>query len=245
MTEWRLEIYDSLSSTSDACVGRAKAGEAAGLAILAHVQTDGRGSRGRHWQAPPGNLNLSVLLRPAARPAESGIFPLLAGLAAAEALASFLPPGKTTMLKWPNDILVGGAKLAGILIDAAPVQERLDWLVIGIGANLQHAPDLPDRATTSLAAVGGAATAPAAANAVLTRLSCWLGILSTSGPAPIRDAWLAAAHPLGSALEIRSVHGTKTGTFAGLSPTGALLLARGETIERIDTGEILLGPMRS
>jgi BirA family biotin operon repressor/biotin-[acetyl-CoA-carboxylase] ligase len=168
---WRLEVFDQLGSTSDLCTDRAKSGEAEGLAVLALRQTAGRGSRGRSWQAPEGNLNLSVLLRPARPATQAGLFSLLTGIAVAEALEQFFAP--PTMLKWPNDVLLGDAKLAGILLDAAPNGQKLDWLVLGIGMNLRHAPEIPGRATTSLAAHGVAISPQEAADAVLSSLSRW------------------------------------------------------------------------
>jgi len=240
VTAWRLTKFETLPSTSDYCVSRAKEGQPAGLAVLARRQTAGRGSRGREWQAPEGNLNLSVLVRPARPAAESGIFALLAGLAVAQAVAGFLPAGPAPLLKWPNDVLLTDAKLAGVLIDAAPAGPAIDWLVIGIGINLCAAPEIPGRAVTTLLAHGADISADQAADAVLQSLSRWLDALAQTGPAAIRDAWLARAHAIGTPVTIRAVHGSKTGSFAGLSPHGALLLARDNQIERIDTGEILL-----
>ena len=141
MIPWRLEQYQELGSTSDELVRRARAGEPAGLAVLAFRQTAGRGSRGRAWTAPEGNLNLSLLLRPARPVAEAGLFSLISGIAVAEALEGLGAKGLS--LKWPNDILCNGAKLAGILIDATPDGERLEWLGIGIGINLKAAPAIP------------------------------------------------------------------------------------------------------
>ncbi len=238
---WRLEFYDELPSTSDYCVARAKDGEPAGLAVLAHAQTAGRGSRGRSWQAPVGNLNLSVLLRPDAAPAQCGVFPLLAGIAVGQAVEQFLPPGIITTLKWPNDVLLGPAKLAGILIDAAPSAARLDWLVIGIGVNLRHAPEIPGRLTTTLAAQRGDVTAPAMAEAVLERLAVWLEVLARSGPKAVREAWLERAHPVGTRLDVAAGGRVRSGSFAGLSESGELLLAGESGIETINTGDVLLG----
>jgi BirA family biotin operon repressor/biotin-[acetyl-CoA-carboxylase] ligase len=232
---WRLECFSALDSTSDFCIARAKDGEPEGLAILAEAQTAGRGSRGRHWDSAPGNLFLSVLLRPAVTPAQNSVFPLLAGVAVAEAVQKFLPSGQKPMLKWPNDIMLGGAKLAGLLIDAAP----RDWLVIGIGVNLRHAPKIPGRVTT---AIGPSAPAPKpAAAAILERLSAWLEVFAQDGPAPIQAAWLAAAHPIGTEIQVRGLHRTASGRFAGLSRSGELLLAVENRIEIFSTGEIVLG----
>lgn len=240
MTNWRLEEFEQLTSTSDFCVARAKEAEPEGLAVLAATQTGGRGSRGRVWQAPEGNLNLSVLLRPNLRPSESGIYALLAGVAVADALNRHLPPGVTSSLKWPNDVLLDGAKFAGILIDAAHSNDLIDWLVIGIGVNLVHAPAVAGRRTTSLSAHGSTLTAKAAAQMVLDQLAFWLVALKNGGAGSICNAWLNLAHPIGTAIEVKSEHSVKTGIFAGLSPTSALLLSRNGTIERIDIGEIFL-----
>jgi BirA family transcriptional regulator, biotin operon repressor / biotin---[acetyl-CoA-carboxylase] ligase len=232
---WRLERHDELGSTSDECIARAKAGAQAGLAVQARRQVSGRGSRGRKWTSPEGNLNLSVLLRPDRPAAEAGLFSLLAGIVVAEALA---PRIKTTpMLKWPNDVLLDGAKLAGILIDAVPHGDRLDWLVIGIGVNLAAAPHIPDRRTTSLSAHGGRLEADDAADAILAGLEAW-----HDAPAErIRDAWLVRAHPVGTPLTVRGARGELRGSFAGLSDQGELLLRNKDRIDPISTGEILLG----
>ena len=235
MIAWRLERHDELGSTSDECIARAKAGAEAGLAVQARRQVSGRGSRGREWVAPEGNLNLSVLLRPDRPAVEAGLFSLLAGIAVAEALAPRIQTAP--MLKWPNDVLLDGAKLAGILIDAVPRGDRLDWLVIGIGVNLAAAPDIPGRRTTSLSAHGGHFSADDAADAVLAGLEAW----HDAPGARIRDAWLARAHPVGTPLTVRGARGELRGSFAGLSAQGELLLRNKDRIDPISTGEILLG----
>lgn len=208
---WRLAVHDSLASTSDLCRALARDGEPEGLAVLARAQTGGRGSNGRRWVSPPGNLYLSVLLRPPGPAREAGQWSLLAGVAVAEAVAALLPAEADLALKWPNDLLLGGTKLAGILIDSDAAGARLDWLVIGIGINLAHAPALADRATTCLA---DHITAPASemmAAAVLARLAYWRAEHTASGFAPIRAAW--------------TQWGTRLPGFTGLSDAGALLAA--------------------
>ncbi|WP_297442627.1 biotin--[acetyl-CoA-carboxylase] ligase [Acidocella sp.] len=234
MISWRLEQFEQLGSTSDHCIQAARNGEAEGLAVLALAQTSGRGSRGRAWEAPSGNLNLSVLLRPARPLAEAGMFPLLAGLAVHETLTGF--GLETATLKWPNDVLVGGAKLAGILIDAQPGPERFDWLVIGIGVNLLTAPEIPGRLTTSLARYGIAVTPAAFTARLLPALSRWLAQPAEA----ITQAWSARAHAPGTALSVHTSLHNLTGRFAGLSRTGELLLAIDHRIETISTGEIFL-----
>jgi BirA family biotin operon repressor/biotin-[acetyl-CoA-carboxylase] ligase len=240
MIAWRREDFSELPSTSDFCIARAKEGEAAGLAVLAARQSAGRGSRGREWLSPPGNLALSVLLRPDITPAQSGMFPLLAGIAVVEMLKAMLP-FLTPMLKWPNDVLIAGAKCAGLLIDAAPLHNRVDWLVIGIGINVAYAPEVPGRATTCLAAHGAAVTALELADAVLQSLGRQLDVFEAVGPAGIVPAWLAHAHPVGTSLAVRTVGKTVSGRFAGLTPAGELRLQVQDRIEKFSTGEILMG----
>lgn len=240
MTLWRIEAFDTLDSTSDLCLARAKAGEAAGLAVLARVQTGGRGRAGRAWQSPPGNLFLSVLLRPEAAPGAAGLFSLLAGLVLAEVLQPFLPPHVVAELKWPNDVLIRGPdrqylKLGGVLIDAAIEADRIGWMVIGFGTNLAHAPDVPGRAVTSLAEQGGAATPDEVMQAILARLDYWLNPLQ---PEMLRAAWLDRAHAAGAPISVDA--GRISGAFAGLAPDGSLLLARDGGIEIIHSGEVAM-----
>ena len=236
---WRLEEYDSLPSTSDLCRERAVAGEAAGLAVRADRQTAGRGSRGRNWTTPGGNLALSVLLRPQGPVAEAGQWALLAAVALHQALLPFSDGAELT-IKWPNDILFRREKVAGLLVDAAGTPDgHIDWVVLGMGANLRSAPP-PDPASTNPppAALGPHDPAAVAAT-VLDRLSSVLRIWRDDGFAAIRELWLAHAHPLGTLLRVRSPRHDAHGAFAGLTPGGALLLATGDGVRAFPTGEVL------
>ncbi len=241
MIDWRLEKFAEIGSTSTYCVSRAKAGEPAGLAVLAEWQTAGRGSRGRDWESAAGNLFLSVLLRPDARLNALGVYPLLAGLALADAVRTLAPKARPPMLKWPNDVLIGNAKLAGVLIEAGPEQDRIAWLVIGIGMNLAASPAIAERRTACLAELGVKAAPLDAAFAVLAALSIRLDDFATFGAEAIQDAWLDQAHPVGTWLNVRGADGETGGRFAGLSPAGELLLRVESRIEKFQTGEILLG----
>ncbi len=241
MVEWRLEQFDEIDSTSSYCAAQAKAGAAEGLAVLALRQSAGRGSRGRGWESPAGNLFLSVLLRPRLPVAALGAFALLGGLAVADAVRNALPDGPAPMLKWPNDVLLGGAKLAGLLIDTTPEAGRIDWLVVGMGVNLANKPEMADRRTACLADYGVAMAPQAAARLVLAALSARLVQFADQGGAMIREDWLDAAHPIGTELHVRGAGRDVTGRFAGLSDAGELLLRIENRIETFQTGEILLG----
>lgn len=200
--------------------------------LLAERQTTGRGRLGRDWRSPAGNLHAStvVTLRPGDPPPTA--LALLTGVALAEALALFLPAGSPLMLKWPNDVLLSGAKCAGILLERAG--ERV---VVGVGANLAHAPDLPGRPTASLADHAPPPAPEVLAEALTERFAAWLLRWRVEGTGPIHAAWLALAHPLGTAI-IVSESG-ETGLFAGLAEDGALRLRRGDgSTEVIRAGDV-------
>ena len=228
---WRLRVYEELPSTQDVVLRAAEAGEPEGLAVLARRQTAGRGREGRGWESPAGNLHLSVLLRPREPVRRAAQWALLAAVALAEAIEPYLPPacsgGPALELKWPNDVLLGGAKLAGILVEAATgPQGGLAWLALGIGANLAHAPVLPGgRPTASLAAMGvSPPPAPEAfAGELLVALGRWRRVQERQGFAPVRSAWLARGPRQGAPLAIAGR--AAAGTFAGLDEDGSLLLA--------------------
>lgn len=231
---WRLEVHARLDSTQDVALAAGRAGAAEGLAVLALDQSAGRGSHGRSWDAPAGNLNLSVLLRPLAE--QPGQWAVLAAVALHDAFAPLLRPGVLT-LKWPNDLLAHGAKLGGILIDADPAA---GWMVLGIGVNLQAAPVLPGRSTGCLAAlVLAAPTQEQAANMVLAALAHWRGVLETQGFAPVRAAWLAAGPAPGSVLRVRQGSLYTEGRFAGLDGAGALCLDTASGRVVVHAGEIV------
>ena len=200
--------------------------------LVAERQTAGRGRLSRDWRSPAGNLHAStvVALRPGDPPATG--LALLTGVALAEALALFLPAGAPLMLKWPNDVLLDGAKCAGILLERA--SERV---VVGVGANLAHAPDLPDRPTAALAEHAPPPAPAVLGEALAERFAHWLGRWRMEGVAPVRSAWLALAHPLGTAITISE--SGETGLFAGLAEDGALRLTRADgATETVRAGDV-------
>ncbi len=253
-----LEIVDAIDSTSDELKRRVGADaqispvgadaqispvdadaqidrlENAGeMALMARVQTSGRGRLGRAWTSPVGNLYLSVLLRPGTL-CWPGHWSILAAVTLAETVAGFLPDSALVRLKWPNDVLLGGGKLAGILLEAGA--EPFPWLVIGFGVNLRVAPDELGRLT---AALGPDAPAPdIVARALLARLGAWRLRYQREGFAPIRSAWLERAHAPGEAVAA-TVGGRRiAGTFVGLAETGALLLETDSGRMTVSSGEL-------
>ncbi len=239
---WRIEVHATLPSTSDIVMGAAEAGAEEGLAVLAYVQTKGRGSRGRNWDSPSGNCFVSVLLRPGGQITAAGAWPLIAALAVADAVLPLLPDPARLSLKWPNDVLLGDKKLGGILIDlAADSAGRLRWLVIGCGVNLAIAPTLPDRMAACLRDEGVDSPPPQLfARSLLASLGKWYMKWQEGELAWIHASWLARAHPIGTRLHVRYAGHDLHGHFAGLSPDGHLLLRITDGIQTISSGEVML-----
>lgn len=234
---WRIERFETIGSTSDHCAERARAGEADRLLVLAAQQTAGRGRAGRIWTSPPGNFYASALLRPDLTARHGGWFALLAGLALIEALSQAIPDPAPLALKWPNDVLADGAKLAGILLDATIERGRIASLVIGFGVNLAHAPTVPGRTTISLAALGGRMTPEALAPILCARIDHWQATLGDGG-ASLRDAWLARAHQPGARISVDA--GRIEGEFAGIDAEGGLLLRNNGRVTVLRGGDVAL-----
>jgi len=197
---WRLEVHAELDSTSDELIRLAMSldfdpdgREGDCLAVMALRQTKGRGQFGRVWHAPEGNLNLSLMLRPTTALRDAPQWSLAAGVAAAEALRDLVPDLR---LKYPNDLMVNGCKLGGILVESTAVEGELGWLIIGIGINVAAAPDLPEQRTIALAERGVVITPEKLAWELLFRIGAWRAIIENQGFAPVRAAWrLLAVDP--------------------------------------------------
>jgi BirA family biotin operon repressor/biotin-[acetyl-CoA-carboxylase] ligase len=237
---WRLEVHASLPSTQEWLIARARDGAADGLAVLAHEQTEGRGTGGRRWEGATGNLHLSVLLRPTLPGARPGAGALMMAVALADAVARHAPESGRLTLKWPNDLLLDGRKLAGILTDASMSADgRMDWMVVGFGVNLAEAPSLPDRRAASLTDTGLTAPSPEEfAVTLLWAVHGWRRRRREHGFAAIRAAWLARAHPIGTQLVVRVGTDALAGDFAGLSDAGHLLLSTHGVVREFVAGEV-------
>lgn len=234
-TGWRLCLHDSLPSTQTFATELAEQGEPRGLAILARRQSQGRGRAGRAWQSEPGNLHLSVLLRPASPAREIPGHALLAAVALHEA-ALHHAPGRPLRLKWPNDLMEDGAKLAGILAEASlNPSGGIAHLILGFGVNLAHAPEVEGRAVTRL----GPIPPEDFAATLLARLAHWDGIRIGQGFAPIRAAWEERGPLRGTVLTLRQGDNPVTGSYEGLAEDGGLRLATAEGPRIFHAGEVI------
>ncbi|HEX6956830.1 MAG TPA: biotin--[acetyl-CoA-carboxylase] ligase [Ferrovibrio sp.] len=223
---WDLRAFEVIDSTNEEIRRQAEAGAAEGLAVTAKRQTAGRGRRGRAWESPEGNLFLSVLLRPATTAAEAARLSFLAAVALADALELAAPALRRRLgCKWPNDVQVDGAKIAGILLESRTKPDgSLDWVVIGIGVNLAYHPTDTPYTATSLSAHGVTVAPREFAEWLLARLGYWYGRWQAEGFGPVREAWLRRAQGLGQPVVVRLPDGELHGRFAALDESGALLL---------------------
>lgn len=218
----------SVGSTNDETWAVFAAGAPDGTVVVADAQSAGRGRFGRTWHATPGkSLVLSVLLREGCEPPALGLLPLAAGLAVAEALEAL---GARPSLKWPNDVLLGERKVAGVLCET-----RRAAVVVGAGVNLgQTAADFPEEiaaTATSLGLAGGPgfAGSPVAredvAAAFLDALEARWDALRRDGPAELLEAWRGRAVLWGRSVTVRAGDGELRGVALGLDADGALRLA--------------------
>ncbi len=238
---WRLTIHDTLPSTSDLVRQRAAEGEPAGFAVMARRQEQGRGSFGRSWDSPSGNLHISVLLRPRGRLAEGGLWSLLSAVALADAVAGVLPDPGVLRLKWPNDLMLNGGKLAGILLDStADAEGHFASVVIGLGLNIAAKPDMAGRITACLADLVPPLLPEAMAHRLLDSLAGWIDIQARDGFAPVRAAWLARSHPLGTPMRLRHGSADLDGAFAGIADDGSIILDIAGTPRAFAAGEVRL-----
>ena len=205
----------------------ARSGAEEGLWLRAERQTDGRGRQGRVWTSPEGNLYASTLVRLRRGDPQAATLALVASVALEEVVRAYFPSGAS--LKWPNDLLVHGKKLSGILLERAD-----DAVVIGIGVNLAHHPENLDRPATSLAAHGAAPDPADFLETLAAAFDRWLSIWRNEGLAPVRARWLDRAHPAGAALTARLPDGGAIdGLFAGLDSEGALILRLADGTSRV------------
>lgn len=209
-----------------------------GAWLIADRQTAGRGRQGRQWFDSTGNFMGSTVVRPGPHDPPAPTLALMTGLALYEAVAPLLAEPAGLSLKWPNDLLLGRAKLAGILLE-----REGEAVIVGVGVNLAAAPQIEGRETIALSALGPAPSRDAFANTLAQSFDRELERWRTVGTEPLLRRWLAAAHPIGTPLSVHEpAGGDVSGTFAGLDPDGSLLLRLEDgAVRPIHAGDVMLG----
>ena len=198
--------------------------------ICALAQTAGRGRRGRAWAMPAGNFAASLVMRPAGPPAQAALRSFVAALALRDALVAVTGRAEVFTLKWPNDVLLNGGKLAGILLESSGAAGRVDALVIGIGVNLAATPDTTLLEAGALAPVSllgetGITITPEDFLTLLAQhFARWEAQFTTHGFGPIRSAWLQNAARIGQNITARMMRDEITGTLVEIDTQGQLVL---------------------
>jgi BirA family biotin operon repressor/biotin-[acetyl-CoA-carboxylase] ligase len=246
VTGWlgrELHELELCESTSDEAAALAAAGAPHGTVVVAAAQRRGRGRLGRAWFSPAGeNLYLSCVLRPDLPAAAMPAVTLAAGVAVHDAVTSF---GARAALKWPNDVVASGRKLAGLLAEMTTRGARLDHLFLGIGVNLgsrAFPPELESTAT-SLALETGREVSPARFRAaLLPELEIWLDAFFRGGVAAIAPAWTERSM---AGARVRVMDGTRevSGVACGIHPDGSLDVRddRGHHV-KVVAGDVILLP---
>jgi BirA family biotin operon repressor/biotin-[acetyl-CoA-carboxylase] ligase len=229
----RVVHLESASSTSDEAERLAREGEAEGTVVIAEGQTAGRGRMGRAWRSPRGKgIYLSIILRPALVPSRAS-FLTLCGAVAAQRAISACAPGVRASLKWPNDVMIGGRKVCGILTELTTEADRINHAVVGVGINANHAAShlhgVPG-ATSLRIETGSAVSRPALARGFLEAFDENYSLLAAGRRAEIVERWLAASETVGRRVRVASFQGECwEGVATGLDDDGCLLV-------RLDTG---------
>ncbi|HEY6101287.1 MAG TPA: biotin--[acetyl-CoA-carboxylase] ligase [Anaeromyxobacter sp.] len=244
-----LHWHEEVGSTNDLARELAEEGAEHGEVVIAESQTAGRGRRGRAWASPARkNLYFSVVLRPDLPPARAPELTLVASVAICDALRQ---AGVNAGIKWPNDLLASGRKIAGILTELAAEPDRVSWVVIGVGLNVNaRLEDFPEElrgeATSVLVERGQPAPRALLAAACFTALEEWIDTHAEQGFGPVREAWKERSVTLGREVVVKADGREIAGTAEDLDEGGALLVRGPAGLERILSGDVaLLRPARS
>jgi BirA family biotin operon repressor/biotin-[acetyl-CoA-carboxylase] ligase len=253
---YRLAGFDSIGSTSSEAAEAARRGDVGDIWFAARQQTAGRGRRGRAWESPPGNLAASLLLVPDADPAVTATLGFVAGVALSAALRQVAPElalrtgldgadgaGARIALKWPNDVLADGAKLAGILLEAHKRPGGRLAIVAGFGVNVVAAPEGLPYPATSLAALGLAVTAEdvfaALADAWVDAIATWDG---GRGVPVILERWRRAAAGIGAPVAVSRDGEVVRGIFESIDDAGRLIVRANDNSRiAITAGDVHFG----
>jgi BirA family transcriptional regulator, biotin operon repressor / biotin---[acetyl-CoA-carboxylase] ligase len=236
----RLLEFDEIDSTNLEAKRMAEAGDFGPLWITATRQSDGKGRRGREWVSETGNLFCTGLFPHSGTPASAARLSFAAALAVHDTVSSFQPDNETK-IKWPNDVLLGGAKISGILLESGTTDGQL-WVAIGIGINITSAPDDTKYAATYLNAdilQERHSYVSDTKQELFKRFEFWLEIYTRDGFEPLRVAWLERAQGMGDPVTAKLPNKTIEGKAIGMDAAGALELKTrsGETI-KIHAGDV-------
>ncbi len=238
----KIKHYQTLDSTNAKAWDLIEEGMSPPFWVVADNQTNGRGRHGREWLSAPGNLTVSTALGYAVSSGKLATLSLVTGLAVIEAIEQQAQRRLNLSLKWPNDIIAGGAKVGGILIEAeGQGREKIKTAIVGIGINIESHPNLENRKTASLTEIGVSTTRDALFAELQQALSNWLTLWDEGkNLKEIIQNWQARATPIGTTMTVKTGPNRIEGKFWGLDDQGALnLMLPDNSIKTITGGELL------
>ncbi len=241
--EWRVVSFAALDSTNRRAREMAEAGEPEGAVVVAGVQTEGRGRLGRSWVSPAGGLWLSALLRPNVPPEHAPKLGLLAAASVAAALRGLY--SLEARLRWPNDVLVGGRKLCGVLMELAASEGRVEHVVLGIGINAslpsqELPPELRPLSTTVQELLGRPVELRPLLDRVLMELGSRYIVLKRGEFERILSEWRGLSETIGRRVRVRTHSGELQGMAEDIESDGALRVVTREGPVRVSAGDCIL-----
>lgn len=241
---YRLVALESIDSTNEEAKRLARAGAEDGTLVWARQQSQGHGRGGRPWASPPGNLYVSLILRPDCPAAQAAQLSFVAALGIGGALGAVLPPLIDLHYKWPNDVLLNGRKVSGILLETEGLKgDRLDWLVLGLGVNVRSHPAETSYPATSLHGEGVTdVSVEMLLEAFCRHFLSWTNRWIDDGFEPVRLSWKRRARGIGGPVRVRLPASELDGIFEDIDQDGALLLGGGGgTPRRVTAGDVFFG----
>lgn len=252
INDYHLLAYECVDSTNEEAKRLAEAGAAHGAVIWAKEQTAGRGRLQREWESKSGNLFVSILLSPKCTLAEAAQLSFVSAVAAVEALQPLLPGKGEFRCKWPNDILLGKKKVGGILLESFTTYTEdhakpKQWVVVGVGMNIDSYPEQAIYPTTSLREAGvEVVSAKIVLGRFIEHFIEQYDLWTSRGFAPIRESWLQHAYGLGTEVEVRDGEKIVKGTFKDLTASGEMLLCAPKGQEYvINCGDVFFNPLKA
>jgi BirA family biotin operon repressor/biotin-[acetyl-CoA-carboxylase] ligase len=236
-----VHAFETIGSTNEQAYRLAQEGAFHGEVVVAEHQSAGKGRRGRTWVSPPGkNLYFSVVLRPELPPQRASELTLVAAVALAETL---IDAGAEARIKWPNDVQVDGRKIAGILTELSTEPDRVHFVIVGVGVNLNLAraempPELAEIATSLREARGEPVPRALFTAALWTRFEEWLDLHAEEGFKPVRSRWKELSCTLGAEVLVRAERSELRGIAEDIDESGALLVRTERGLERVLAGDV-------
>jgi len=242
---YNLVAFESVDSTMTQARKLADQGEDVapdGTLIWAQEQTEGRGRRGNSWESPKGNFYSSLIVRPDVMASRAAELSFVTGCAIFDTIGEVCEPGFECQLKWPNDIMLNGEKIAGLLLETkAEAGKTVEYVIIGLGVNLKSSPPDTPYPTTSFLAQGQIIPDTVFLESYARHFLDWATRWVEEGFEPIRQEWRWRARGIGSGITVRLANDTLHGIFEDIAEDGSLILNQDGKQRRITAGDVFFG----